>query len=93
MKRFTQSIGGRGRLRAAGAVLALAGAITAIIVLLVPATASGRTACPGIGSRIGISKFDPHAAKRARTRSSPSGAVTSARSLESRSARRASRRS
>jgi hypothetical protein len=26
-------------------------------------TASGRTACPGFGSRIGISKFDPHAAK------------------------------
>ena len=63
MKPFTQSIGGRGRLRAAGAVLTLAGAITAIIVLLVPTTASGRTACPGIGSRIGISKFDPHAAK------------------------------
>jgi hypothetical protein len=63
MKRFTQSIGGRGRLRAAGAVLTLAGAITAVVVLLIPTTASGRTACPGFGSRVGISKFDPHAAK------------------------------
>src|SRR6476619_8085857 len=63
MKKFAQSISGRGRLRAVGAVLTLAGAITAIVVLLVPTTASGRAACPGFGSRIGISKFDPHAAK------------------------------
>jgi len=63
MKKLTQSISRRGRLRAVGAVLTLAGAITAVVVLLVPTTASGRTACPGIGSRIGISKFDPHAAK------------------------------
>jgi len=63
MKKFGQGISGWGRLRAVGAVLTLALAITATVVLLVPTTASGRTACPGIGSRIGISKFDPHAAK------------------------------
>ena len=63
MEKIAQGARRRGLLRSIAAGLILAGAITAVVVLFLPATASGRSACPGFGHRPTIKKFDPHKAK------------------------------
>jgi hypothetical protein len=62
MEKVVQRARRRGLLRSIAAGLTLAGAIAAVAVLAVP-TASGKSACPGIGSRVRINGFDPHKAK------------------------------